>query len=243
MPDHQRAVVVKLCEVGRLYEEVREFTEKRAGETSYGLVGHSFVTAINFISSVCGETKAISAGLLSRLESMDPATLYLGELDSPFLEVVGEAWRAASKHVLDVMCDKFHLLAHLAALRKILLLGQGDIMRYLLDLLDGELGQPATQLMPHNLAGILETAIRGTNTQYEDPAILGRLDVKLLEIQPGDTGWDVFSLDYKVTGPIGVVFTQDAMTQYLMLFNTLWRAKRMEWVLSGVICIFIIRIC
>jgi len=190
--------------------------------------------AINFLSSVCGETKAISAGLLNRLESMDPATLYLGELDSPLLEVVGEAWRAASKHVLDVMCDKFQLLAHLAALRKFLLLGQGDIMRYLLDLLEGELAQPATQLMPHNLAGILETAIRGTNTQYEDPDILGRLDVKLLEIQPGDTGWDVFSLDYKVTGPIGVVFTQDAMTQYLMLFNTLWRAKRMEWVLSGV---------
>ena len=386
MPDHQRAVVLKLCEVGRLYGEVRDFTEARAGETSYGLVGHSFVTAlreelteyyrllagleaslregsltllqmsvwtreplarlkllvlilrsvgtsrggalasalythldsqgapvlrqcvasllsaccrplysmllrwlldgaledphgeffisgeasvqgeaiwhhkysvrksmvptflsgqwtsrilstgkaINFLSSVCGETKAISAGLLNRLESTDPATLYHGELDSPLLEVVGEAWRAASKHVLDVMCDKFQLLAHLAALRKFLLLGQGDIMRYLLDLLEGELSQPATQLMPHNLAGILETAIRGTNTQYEDSDILGRLDVKLLEIQPGDTGWDVFSLDYKVTGPIGVVFTQEAMTQYLMLFNTLWRAKRMEWVLSGV---------
>merc|ERR1719341_1733342 len=46
MPDHQRAVVIKLCEVGRLYGEVREFTEKRAGETSFGLVGHSFVTAL-----------------------------------------------------------------------------------------------------------------------------------------------------------------------------------------------------
>ena len=122
----------------------------------------------------------------------------------------------ASRHVLDVMFEKFQLLAHLGALRKFLLLGQGDIMRltlnpepyrtlvypvpprYLLDLLEGELGQPATQLMPHNLAGILETAIRGTNTQYEPQDILGRLDVKLLEIQPGDTGWDVFSLDYKV---------------------------------------------
>ena len=37
--------------------------------------------------------------------------------------------------------------------------------------------------------------------QYESPEILGRLDVKLLEIQPGDTGWDVFSLDYKVRPP------------------------------------------
>ena len=29
-----------------------------------------------------------------------------------------------------------------------------------------------------------------------------------------------------------MIFTPDVMTQYLMLFNTLWRAKRMEWVLS-----------
>jgi hypothetical protein len=31
-----------------------------------------------------------------------------------------------------------------------------------------------------------------------------------------------------------VVFTPDTMTRYLMLFNALWRAKRMEWVLSKV---------
>jgi len=386
LPDHQRMLVLKLCEVGFLYGEVRNFTERQAGELSYGLVGHSFVTAlreelteyykllaalesslreggltllqvsvwtrqplarlrllvqilrsvgrarggalasclyqhldtqgdpelrecvsallsaccrplytmllrwlldgsledphnefficgepsvqgeaiwhhkysirkamiprflstqwtskilstgrsINFLSSVCREASSSSAGVLSRLETMDPATLYMGDLDSPLLAVVGEAYRAAARHVLDVMYGKFQLMAHLTALRKFLLLGQGDIMRYLLDLLEPELGQPATQLMPHNLAGILETAIRGTNTQYEQQDILDRLDVKLLEIQPGDTGWDVFSLDYKVTGPIGVVFTPDTMTQYLMLFNTLWRAKRMEWVLSGV---------
>ena len=77
-------------------------------------------------------------------------------------------------------------------MRKYLLLGQGDIIRYLLELLDEELSKHATSLYPHNLAGILETAIRATNTQFEDPEILERLDVRLLEIQPGDTGWDVF---------------------------------------------------
>ena len=70
--------------------------------------------------------------------------------------------------------------------------------RYLLELLDEELCQPAANLYPHNLAGILESAIRATNTQFEDPDILERLDVRLLDVQPGDTGWDVFSLDYKV---------------------------------------------
>ncbi len=103
-----------------------------------------------------------------------------------------------------------------------------------MELLEDELCQPASSLYPHNLAGILETAIRATNTQYEDPDILERLDVRLLEIQPGDTGWDVFSLDYKVAGPIGTVFGQRTMTSYLMLFNALWRAKRLEWMLSGV---------
>jgi hypothetical protein len=39
---------------------------------------------------------------------------------------------------------------------------------------------------------------RSTNSQYESSDILERLDVRLLEIQAGDTGWDVFSLDYKV---------------------------------------------
>ena len=37
---------MKLCEVGWLYRQVHEFTERSAGEQSYGLVGHSFVTAL-----------------------------------------------------------------------------------------------------------------------------------------------------------------------------------------------------
>ncbi len=57
--------------------------------------------------------------------------------------------------------------------------------RYLLELLEEELGKPATSLYPHNLAGVLETAIRATNAQFEDPEILERLDVRLLDISPG----------------------------------------------------------
>ena len=47
---------------------------------------------------------------------------------------------------------------------------------------------------------LFQTAIRATNAQFEDQEILDRLDVRLLDVQPGDYGWDVFSLDYKVTG-------------------------------------------
>ena len=68
-----------------------------------------------------------------------------------------------------------------------------------------ELTKPAATLYLHNLTGTLESAIRATNTQFEDPDILKRLDVRLLEQSPGDYGWDVFSLHYHVDGPISTV--------------------------------------
>ena len=46
LPNHQRCAVLKLCEVGWLYTQVHRFTEKCSDDQSYGLVGHSFVTAL-----------------------------------------------------------------------------------------------------------------------------------------------------------------------------------------------------
>lgn len=45
-----------------------------------------------------------------------------------------------------------------------------------------ELARPATTLYQHNLTGILETAVRATNAQFDNPEILKRLDVRLLEV-------------------------------------------------------------
>ncbi len=53
---------------------------------------------------------------------------------------------------------------------------------------------------------MLIVLFRQTNAQYEEVDILERLDVRLLEIQPGDSGWDVFSLDYKVTPLLVIEF-------------------------------------
>ena len=45
-----------------------------------------------------------------------------------------------------------------------------------------DLAKPAQTLFLHNLTGILESAIRATNAQYDDADILKRLDVRLLEV-------------------------------------------------------------
>jgi len=189
---------------------------------------------LNFLRSVCKEDSPIprKEAVMKRLDGLTADLLFSETAGNRLHEAIEHCYRETSSLVLDTMFRRYKLMDHVSAMRKYLLLGQGDLIRYLLELLDEELNQPAANLYPHNLAGILESAIRATNTQFEDPDILERLDVRLLDVQPGDTGWDVFSLDYKVQGPIGTIFGQKTLTNYLMLFNALWRGKRMEYMLS-----------
>jgi len=79
---------------------------------------------------------------------------------------------------------------------------------------------------------MLEGALRSTNAQYMPSAVLDRLGVKLLEVSPGDTGWEVFTLDYLIEPPLSAVVHANAMRQYRTAFHMLWRLKRVEWTLS-----------
>ncbi|MGH0125038.1 UNVERIFIED_CONTAM: hypothetical protein FKN15_043947 [Acipenser sinensis] len=196
------------------------------------LIGKS----INFLHQVChdrtppGKIIAVSKSADS---PKDAAKLFT-DLEGAFQSNIDAAYFETSKYLLDVLNKNYHLLEHMQAMRRYLLLGQGDFIRHLMDLLKPELVRPATTLYQHNLTGILETAVRATNAQFDSPEILKRLDVRLLEVSPGDTGWDVFSMDYHVDGPIATVFTRECMSHYLRVFNFLWRAKRMEYILTDI---------
>ncbi|XP_060553963.1 gamma-tubulin complex component 3 homolog [Ruditapes philippinarum] len=190
--------------------------------------------SINYLRQVCQDrspTKSPESGALI-LDMSQAEWMFTQDLSNNFLDMIHTVYKETSKHLLDVLHAKYKFMDHLKAMRRYLLLGQGDFIRHLMDLLEEDLAKPASNLYLHNLTGILETAIRGTNAQFDDSDILKRLDVRLLEVSPGDTGWDVFSLDYHVDGPIRTVFTPDCMIMYLRVFNFLWRAKRMEYVLS-----------
>ncbi|KAM3585689.1 uncharacterized protein V6R79_024488 [Siganus canaliculatus] len=196
------------------------------------LIGKS----INFLHQVCHDRtppgKITPAS--NPADTPKDAAELLSDLEGAFQEKIDVAYFDTSKYLLDVLNRNYLLLEHLQAMRRYLLLGQGDFIRHLMDLLKPELARPATTLYQHNLTGILETAVRATNAQFDNAEILKRLDVRLLEVSPGDTGWDVFSLDYHVDGPIATVFTRECMGHYLRVFNFLWRAKRMESTLTDI---------
>uniref|UniRef100_A0A4X2KD37 Uncharacterized protein n=1 Tax=Vombatus ursinus TaxID=29139 RepID=A0A4X2KD37_VOMUR len=173
------------------------------------LIGKS----INFLHQVCHDqtpTAKMIAVTKSTESPKDAADLFT-DLENAFQGKIDAAYFETSKYLLDVLNKKYSLLEHMQAMRRYLLLGQGDFIRHLMDLLKPELVRPATTLYQHNLTGILETAVRATNAQFDSPEILKRLDVRLLE-----------------------VFTRECMSHYLRVFNFLWRAKRMEYILTDI---------
>ncbi|EPZ31071.1 hypothetical protein ROZALSC1DRAFT_27485 [Rozella allomycis CSF55] len=133
-----------------------------------------------------------------------------------------------SEELKNILLKKYRLVDNFKALKKYLLLGQGDFVQTMLDLLSNRLDQSAENLFRHNLTGILETAIRSSNAQFDHEEILKRLDVRLLPISNQDTGWDVFSLDFHINFPLNTIIDLNAMEKYLRLFQFLWRIKRLE---------------
>ncbi|KAI8363595.1 Spc98 family-domain-containing protein [Mortierella sp. GBAus27b] len=182
--------------------------------------------SLNFLRHKCddGDWLSQNHGVGKSMKYGDIAELE-GSIDATYAVI--------SQRLLQLLREKFKLIDHLTAIKRYILLGQGDFVQLLMESLGSSLSQPANTLLLHNLTGTLETAIRGSNAQFDDPEVLRRLDVRTLEASPGDSGWDVFSLDYHVDSPINTILTPAAMKEYLRVSNFLWRLKRVEHSLSS----------
>ncbi|RCI08198.1 hypothetical protein L249_6348 [Ophiocordyceps polyrhachis-furcata BCC 54312] len=183
------------------------------------LIGKS----LNFIRHSCGDSvwvERYSKAASKELRYGDTATLEAW---------IDEAYKTTMKRLMELMTDKFHLLDHLSALKKYILLGQGDFIALLMESLAANLDRPAGAQYRHTLTAQLEHAIRGSNAQYDSAEVLRRLDARMLQLSHGDMGWDCFTLEYKMEAPADVVVTEWGKRQYLKVFNFLWRIKRVEF--------------
>lgn len=142
------------------------------------------------------------------------------------------AYKETNRNALRILYEDYNFAQHLEGLKLFLLLGQGDFISYLMDLLEPILNKPVKQLKNHKLNNLLMYAIRSTNAQYLIDDVIERLDIRFQEKAIEETGWDIFSLVYKTTGPISIVFTNQCMENYSILSKYLWRSKRMEFILT-----------
>ncbi|EAA31729.1 hypothetical protein GE21DRAFT_8314 [Neurospora crassa] len=187
------------------------------------LIGKS----LNFIRHSCGDHKWVedySKNASRELKYGDTATLEAW---------IDEAHRETMSHLMRLLNDQFRVFDHLEALKRYILLGQGDFIALLMESLAPNLDRPAGAQYRHTLTAQLEHAIRGSNAQYDDPEITNRLDARMLQLSHGDIGWDCFTLEYKIDAPVDVVVTEWGNRQYLKVFNFLWRIKRVEFALAS----------
>ncbi len=200
--------------------------------------------SINFLRQCCKAKGAVSVSSIdlaqgdaggrlvsAAAEALTRVNLEYGAADALY-EAVERAYTVINARIREILMNNHKLLAHLLALKKFLLLGQGDFVTSLMDCLGHELGKRASQIFRHNLNGIVEGALRSSMVQYEDAELLDRVAVRLLEPSAGDTGWEVFSLDYIVDGPLTAVIHSNAGLKYRRIFHLLWRIKRAEWALN-----------
>lgn len=156
--------------------------------------------------------------------------------DDVVSEVILKSCMNASKRLKELFFQRFDLSHHFSAIKKYLLLSQGDFAQALMDnlanVLDG-----GRETLHHNLTGFVDSALQGCSSFNEetDWDILERLDVQI-EVRDGiqaKCGWDVFSLTYRVEdAPLNTVFSPKVMDAYHLVFGLLWRLKRMDHLMS-----------
>ena len=187
------------------------------------LIGKS----LNFIRNNCGDSDWVIQYSKSNSRSLDYGNT------ANLSQSIDVAYRTTMARLTHLMSTKFGLFTHLTAIKKYMLLAQGDFFDLLIESLAQHLDRPVNSMYRHNLTSQLEHAIRHSNAQYDDAEVLRRLDARMLELSSGEIGWDCFTLEYKINAPCDVVITQWANTQYLKIFNLLWRIKRVEYSLAS----------
>ncbi|BFZ64754.1 Microtubule-nucleating Tub4p (gamma-tubulin) complex component [Saitoella coloradoensis] len=188
---------------------------------------------LNFLRYQCGDAEWVERHSREARAASDGGEY--GDISGSSLEAsIDKAYTTTTSRLMDLMRNKFHLFHHLGAYKRYLLLGQGDFIALLMETLGDSLEKPAILLHRHNLTSALDTAIRESNAQYEDADVLRRLDARMLELSHGETGWDVFTLEYKVESPVDVVVTPECARGYLRVFNFLWSIKRVEYALAAI---------
>ncbi|XP_012160527.1 gamma-tubulin complex component 3 homolog isoform X2 [Ceratitis capitata] len=189
--------------------------------------------SINFLCEVCEDKRPVQGrDELRQCIEENAEQIFAQVADTKLHSTIDTIYLNTSKRVLDIVMGPHKLLEHLQAMRRYLLLGQGDFIGILMENLKCELDKPAKELYSYDLSSIMDAAIRSTNAQYDDPEILNHLDVRLLTPCDGDIGWDILSLQYTVRGPLATML-EPCMGIYQMLFKPLWRMRHMEFVLSS----------
>ncbi|KAK9917451.1 hypothetical protein WJX75_004487 [Coccomyxa subellipsoidea] len=184
-----------------------------------------------FLRECCGDAE-FEQSLARTPMAAAASQLSYGQTDQ--LERLVEKTAARiDRHVVSTLLDKYSIVSHCSAIKRYLLLSQGDFVAALMEGLGGELTRSSREISEYGLAGYLDAAIRASSAQYDNPDVHNRLRIRLEHGAGSETGWDVFSLRYSVDEPLATVLTDAGAAQIQAVARLLWALKRAEHSLSA----------
>lgn len=95
--------------------------------------------------------------------------------------IVSDIATQVNQTVMSLLMRKFDAPSHIRAIKKFILLGQGDFHQILMDSLFSMLSRPAAAISKHSLQSRVDAAVRGSKAQLEKEDVLRRISVRILD--------------------------------------------------------------
>ncbi|XP_074579090.1 gamma-tubulin complex component 2 isoform X2 [Curcuma longa] len=188
----------------------------------------------------------------------DNSKLMSFESNHHYLECIKTAYDFASSELLNLIRHKYDLVGKLRALKRYLLLDQGDYLVHFMDISRDELAKRPDEISVEKLQSLLDLALRST-AAASDPCheeltccvervpLLKRLntltDLDSTESMEDNkssldtdiqsellniTGVETFCLGYKVPWPLSLIIPRKALTKYQLIFRLLFHCKHVN---------------
>lgn len=174
-------------------------------------------------------------------------TLQFSPSNQNHLTVIQNAYRFASKNLLEVLLEENDLMGHLMSVKRYLLLHQGDFITQFMDACEDELAKNVDQVLPMKLENLLGLTLRLSSAKhdpYKDDVHCELLTYDLVTqmskiINNEEEYWqshdrldlvglECFAFRYEVKWPVSLVLNHIAISKYQMLFRQLFYCKHVE---------------
>lgn len=150
-------------------------------------------------------------------------------------QLVNQMYLELLNYMTYVVFYKFELFVHLLNCKRFLLMEASDFIEKIITNGSDIFDEPSISLTSGQLARLLVDSIKSSSVKNLDFRYQSRLDARILELSHGTIGWEVFTLEYKVTDlPINSILSSNGgITNYLKAFNFLWKVRHFTSILNA----------